>query len=144
MGARIRRETCQLEFMRQRIELTDMEVLPIEKWGMPLLDQRLSQIFFVCCLCLGSALFLGRYRIKNTDQTTFCGLNSFYIILESSCQSLIQRALGELPIFQVMTWQQCYILRSTLNCFQVTRLNTNVRKILEAITQKEKKASTLL
>lgn len=43
-----------------------------------------------------------------------------------------------------MTWQQCYILRSTLNCFQVTRLNTNVRKILEAITQKEKKASTLL
>ena len=28
--------------------------------------------------------------------------------------------------------------------FQVTRLTTNVRKILEAITQKEKKASTLL
>ena len=40
----------------------------------------------------------------------------FYVILESSCLCLIQRALGELPVFEVMTWQLCYLLRPAMIC----------------------------
>jgi len=44
-----------------------------------------------------------------------------YIILENFRLCLIQRTLEELPDFEVMTWQLCRMLRSALNCFQVTR-----------------------
>ena len=43
------------------------------------------------------------------------------IILENFRLCLIQRTLEELPDFEVMTWQLCRMLRSALNCFQVTR-----------------------
>ena len=42
-------------------------------------------------------------------------------ILENFRLCLIQRTLEELPDFEVMTWQLCRMLRSALNCFQVTR-----------------------
>ena len=45
----------------------------------------------------------------------------FYLILENFRLCLIQRTLEELPDFEVMTWQLCRMLRSALNCFQVTR-----------------------
>ena len=45
----------------------------------------------------------------------------FLIILENFRLCLIQRTLEELPDFEVMTWQLCSMLRSALNCFQVTR-----------------------
>lgn len=43
------------------------------------------------------------------------------VILENFRLCLIQRTLEELPDFEVMTWQLCRMLRSALNCFQVTR-----------------------
>ena len=46
---------------------------------------------------------------------------TFFIILENFRLCLIQRTLEELPDFEVMTWQLCRMLRSALNCFQVTR-----------------------
>lgn len=42
------------------------------------------------------------------------------VILENFCYCLIQKTLGELPDFEVMTWQLCNLLRSTLNCLQGT------------------------
>lgn len=45
----------------------------------------------------------------------------FLVILENFRLCLIQRTLEELPDFEVMTWQLCRMLRSALNCFQVTR-----------------------
>lgn len=45
----------------------------------------------------------------------------FAVILENFRLCLIQRTLEELPDFEVMTWQLCRMLRSALNCFQVTR-----------------------
>ena len=45
----------------------------------------------------------------------------FFLILENFRLCLIQRTLEELPDFEVMTWQLCRMLRSALNCFQVTR-----------------------
>lgn len=44
----------------------------------------------------------------------------FIVILENFCYCLIQKTLGELPDFEVMTWQLCNLLRSTLNCLQGT------------------------
>ena len=44
-----------------------------------------------------------------------------FVILENFRLCLIQRTLEELPDFEVMTWQLCRMLRSALNCFQVTR-----------------------
>ena len=46
---------------------------------------------------------------------------SICLILENFRLCLIQRTLEELPDFEVMTWQLCRMLRSALNCFQVTR-----------------------
>lgn len=46
---------------------------------------------------------------------------NFFVILENFRLCLIQRTLEELPDFEVMTWQLCRMLRSALNCFQVTR-----------------------
>lgn len=43
-----------------------------------------------------------------------------FVILENFCYCLIQKTLGELPDFEVMTWQLCNLLRSTLNCLQGT------------------------
>ena len=40
----------------------------------------------------------------------------FNVILEDFSQCLIQRTLGELPNFEVMTWQLCHLLRSALIC----------------------------
>ena len=50
----------------------------------------------------------------------FTIMKNFILILENFRQCLIQRTLGELPIFEVMTWQLCNLLRSTLNCLQGT------------------------
>lgn len=47
--------------------------------------------------------------------------HDFLVILENFRLCLIQRTLEELPDFEVMTWQLCRMLRSALNCFQVTR-----------------------
>lgn len=47
--------------------------------------------------------------------------HDFSVILENFRLCLIQRTLEELPDFEVMTWQLCRMLRSALNCFQVTR-----------------------
>lgn len=54
-----------------------------------------------------------RERLEETQE--------FTIILENFRLCLIQRTLEELPDFEVMTWQLCRMLRSALNCFQVTR-----------------------
>lgn len=48
-------------------------------------------------------------------------MQDFLVILENFRLCLIQRTLEELPDFEVMTWQLCSMLRSALNCFQVTR-----------------------
>ena len=45
---------------------------------------------------------------------------AIFVILENFCYCLIQKTLGELPDFEVMTWQLCNLLRSTLNCLQGT------------------------
>lgn len=49
------------------------------------------------------------------------GVQNVSGILENFRLCLIQRTLEELPDFEVMTWQLCRMLRSALNCFQVTR-----------------------
>ena len=36
-------------------------------------------MFFVCCLCFGSALFLGGDRIKNTDQSYVLWIEWFFV-----------------------------------------------------------------
>ncbi len=41
----------------------------------------------------------------------------FSVILEDFSYCLIQRTLGELPNFEVMTWQLCYLQRFAMNCF---------------------------
>ena len=41
----------------------------------------------------------------------------FFVILENFCYCLIQKTLGELPIFEVMTWQQCHLQRFAGICF---------------------------
>lgn len=42
--------------------------------------------------------------------------------------------MGELPIFEVMTWQLCHLLRFALNCFQVTLRPAKVRCFFEIRT----------
>ncbi len=51
----------------------------------------------------------------------FFQIKNVFLILENFRLCLIQRTLEELPDFEVMTWQLCRMLRSALNCFQVTR-----------------------
>ena len=58
--------------------------------------------------------------IVNEGMRAYC-LPTFSVILENFRLCLIQRTLEELPDFEVMTWQLCRMLRSALNCFQVTR-----------------------
>lgn len=54
-------------------------------------------------------------------RTLFAKNKKVCVILENFRLCLIQRTLEELPDFEVMTWQLCRMLRSALNCFQVTR-----------------------
>ena len=56
-------------------------------------------------------IFIGKFRLA---------LKTFFVILENFCYCLIQKTLGELPDFEVMTWQLCNLLRPTLNCLQGT------------------------
>lgn len=58
---------------------------------------------------------------KYNANSTFFYDKVISVILENFRLCLIQRTLEELPDFEVMTWQLCRMLRSALNCFQVTR-----------------------
>ena len=40
----------------------------------------------------------------------------------------IIRTLGELPNFEVMTWQPCHLQRSAMNCVQITLYNAKVKQ----------------
>lgn len=62
----------------------------------------------------------GKLYTQDADIVKNC-LQDFFLILENFRLCLIQRTLEELPDFEVMTWQLCRMLRSALNCFQVTR-----------------------
>lgn len=53
----------------------------------------------------------------------------FNVILEDFSQCLIQRTLRELHIFEVMTWQPCYLLHSALNCFSSNSLHANISNL---------------
>ena len=66
-------------------------------------------------------LYIGQARDKKSikNEITFI-ITNIYVILENFCYCLIQKTLGELPDFEVMTWQLCNLLRSTLNCLQGT------------------------
>lgn len=65
------------------------------------------------CKCFSIGLLLSR--------SLFCrAILEIFVILENFCYCLIQKTLGELPDFEVMTWQLCNLLRSTLNCLQGT------------------------
>lgn len=70
-------------------------------------------------------LFEGRMFFIYKDKMIFLSERhknqAFFLILENFRLCLIQRTLEELPDFEVMTWQLCRMLRSALNCFQVTR-----------------------
>lgn len=44
----------------------------------------------------------------------------FLVILENFCYCLIQKTLGELPDFEVMTWQLCHLQHSAMICVQIT------------------------
>lgn len=70
-------------------------------------------------------LFEGRMFFIYKDKMIFLSERhknqAFLVILENFRLCLIQRTLEELPDFEVMTWQLCRMLRSALNCFQVTR-----------------------
>ena len=44
-------------------------------------------------------------------------ISNIFVILENFCYCLIQKTLGELPDFEVMTWQLCRMLRSALICY---------------------------
>ena len=39
---------------------------------------------------------------------------------------LMQKAWGELPVFEVMVWQRCDLLRPSLNCFCLLQCNTRI------------------
>lgn len=61
-------------------------------------------------------------HLCNVDKIKYKTIEKdFFLILENFRLCLIQRTLEELPDFEVMTWQLCRMLRSALNCFQVTR-----------------------
>ena len=72
--------------------------------------------------CFLNLLFSFQLLLPLKDGADFVGSKqTISVILENFRLCLIQRTLGELPNFEVMTWQLCNLLRSTLNCFQVTR-----------------------
>ena len=80
--------------------------------------------FYEVILPENSASFAKYQRISVEDLHKFAVsrlVNQFFfVILENFCYCLIQKTLGELPDFEVMTWQLCNLLRSTLNCLQGT------------------------
>ena len=66
-------------------------------------------------------LFTFAVRVVFREDVANDIVQEIFIILENFRLCLIQRTLEELPDFEVMTWQLCRMLRSALNCFQVTR-----------------------
>lgn len=54
-----------------------------------------------------------KHKLKTTI-TSHLNFNQqeISVILENFCYCLIQKTLGELPDFEVMTWQPCHLLRS--------------------------------
>lgn len=72
--------------------------------------------------CFLNLLFSFQLLLPLKDGADFVGSKqTIDVILENFRLCLIQRTLEELPDFEVMTWQLCRMLRSALNCFQVTR-----------------------
>ena len=72
--------------------------------------------------CFLNLLFSFQLLLPLKDGADFVGSKqTISVILENFRLCLIQRTLEELPDFEVMTWQLCRMLRSALNCFQVTR-----------------------
>lgn len=72
--------------------------------------------------CFLNLLFSFQLLLPLKDGADFVGSKQIIdVILENFRLCLIQRTLEELPDFEVMTWQLCRMLRSALNCFQVTR-----------------------
>lgn len=72
--------------------------------------------------CFLNLLFSFQLLLPLKEGADFVGSKqTIYVILENFRLCLIQRTLEELPDFEVMTWQLCRMLRSALNCFQVTR-----------------------
>lgn len=71
--------------------------------------------------CFLNLLFSFQLLLPLKDGADFVGSKqTIIVILENFCYCLIQKTLGELPDFEVMTWQLCNLLRSTLNCLQGT------------------------
>lgn len=54
---------------------------------------------------------------KKNKQRIPTGVQHFYVNLESSCLCLIQRTLGELPVFEVTICKPFLLLYSALICF---------------------------
>lgn len=52
---------------------------------------------------------------KNIKRIKTIISRTFMVILEDFSHSHMQRTLGELPIFKIMTWHLCHLLRSALN-----------------------------
>lgn len=72
--------------------------------------------------CFLNLLFSFQLLLPLKEGADFVGSKqTIDVILENFRLCLIQRTLEELPDFEVMTWQLCRMLRSALNCFQVTR-----------------------
>ena len=52
---------------------------------------------------------------------------SFFVNLYKEYSYLKLRDLEELPCFGVMIWQLCHLLRSAMNCIQITLYNAKVK-----------------
>lgn len=88
------------------------------------------QLFLLIAATSASFLYWINYKYKSLNRQIIRAIDipvyllnrqGFVVILENFRLCLIQRTLEELPDFEVMTWQLCRMLRSALNCFQVTR-----------------------
>jgi hypothetical protein len=104
--------------------------LPLETFTQPCAEQRKSlveqteEITVELLLESNDIQLFGnklRFLVAPQNERELQQCNSFLVILENFRLCLIQRTLEELPDFEVMTWQLCRMLRSALNCFQVTR-----------------------
>ena len=87
------------------------------------------QLFLLIAATSASFLYWINYKYKSLNRQIIRAIDipvyllnrqGFVVILENFCYCLIQKTLGELPDFEVMTWQLCNLLRSTLNCLQGT------------------------
>lgn len=65
-------------------------------------------------------------RVNNQLSGCTCD-RFFYVNLYKEYSYLKLRDLEELPCFGVMIWQLCHLLRSAMNCIQITLYNAKVK-----------------